>query len=211
MSIALDPGIGGRSIAPGALKIADIVLSTTPAGVSKAIRLATLSKVSHAMLCIGGDLVVEAIGDGVVQRSIFDAVKEANLAVAYRHPGLTEMQALKVRDFAGRQVGKDYNYGALIRQAGVKLPPQAQAVGLAGFAGFSLGCWITGDVECANMRDKVNPFIKRDEFFCSQLVLAAYEHAGVALTTKKPVWSSPEDIAKARLKGKLLYVGHLKA
>jgi hypothetical protein len=42
-------------------------------------------------------------------------------------------------------------------------------------------------------------------------VLAAYQQAGVPLTSTPPNWGSPEDIAELRLSGRLGYVGHLKA
>ncbi len=52
---------------------------------------------------------------------------------------------------------------------------------------------------------------RRDRFFCSELVLAAYHHGGVPLTRTPPAWSSPDDVARLRLSGVLEYVGHLKA
>ena len=45
----LSPAAGGRCIAESALNVADIIVSTTNAKISKAIRAATGSQVSHAM------------------------------------------------------------------------------------------------------------------------------------------------------------------
>lgn len=55
MPIPLDPGRGGRSVGPEALQIGDIIVSTTSAAISRAIRVGTGSEVSHAMLYIGGN------------------------------------------------------------------------------------------------------------------------------------------------------------
>ncbi len=53
--------------------------------------------------------------------------------------------------------------------------------------------------------------MKRDEFFCSQLVFAAFKSVGIPLTETEPNWSTPGDIPKLALTKALNYVGHLKA
>lgn len=70
MTIPLDPGVGGQSIDENALSIGDIIVSTTPALISRVIRRATGSVVSHALVYIGGGQVVEAIGAGVTLRTL---------------------------------------------------------------------------------------------------------------------------------------------
>lgn len=87
-----------------ALEIADIIVSTTGASLSKAIRTATQSEVSHALLYVGDGLIVEAIGSGVDVRPIGDALIDANLAVAYRHSGMTPGKAMIVRDYADQRL-----------------------------------------------------------------------------------------------------------
>jgi hypothetical protein len=114
MTIPLDPGAGGRSIDSSALQIADIIVSTTSAFVSAIIRAGTSSEVSHSALFIGGDQVVEAIGEGVVLRDLATSLSDDRLAVAYRLPDLTSDQALKIRDYVGNQLGLPYSVkGAL--------------------------------------------------------------------------------------------------
>jgi cell wall-associated NlpC family hydrolase len=98
MAIPLDPGRGGQSIGLSVLKNADIIVSTTNAAISRAIRMATGSAVSHAILYIGGGQVMEAIGEGVTLRPLSQAIAQARLAVTYRHPSITDAQALIVRD-----------------------------------------------------------------------------------------------------------------
>jgi uncharacterized protein YycO len=187
MAIRLDPGAGGRSIGTDALQISDLIVSTASGIVSAAIRTGTLSYVSHASLYIGYDQLVEAVGKGVMLNNIYESMTHNTLAVAYRYPNLDEITALKIRDYVGVQLDKGYNY--------------------AGIAAH--GCLITGHILCAIAAREMAE--RSDKFFCSQLVLAAYESVGIKLTTTSPLSSSPADIPHLRLKKKLIYVGHIKA
>jgi uncharacterized protein YycO len=200
--IPLDPGAGGRSIGADALEIGDVILSTTADAVSRGIRAASGAPVSHSMLYVGGGQVVEAIGSGVVLRSLSDAVGPATVAVAFRHPDITSEQALMVRDFAGQHLGREYNYWGIVRQALFRLDMAAFCRGKSG----------EEYDRCRNWAGRVNLGTGgNDQFFCSQLILAAYKHAGAPLTASEPHWSSPGDMAELRLSKRLGYVGHLKA
>lgn len=168
----------GRSVDPGSLLIADIILSTTGQAISKGIRAGTGSAVSHAILYVGGDQVVEAVGEGVVFRPVVEALGGAIRAAVYRHPDLTETQALKIRDFAGMQIGKPYD---TLGAAGSVVP-----------------------VLC-------NVAASPDKFFCSELILAAYEYAGTPLTDSGAACGSPDSILQAHFSNTLDYVGHLAA
>jgi uncharacterized protein YycO len=177
MAIPLTPKRGGgRSAHPTSLHIADIILSTSSAAISMVIRGATSSPVSHTILYIGGGQVVEAIGDGIVLRTLHQALSDATLAVAYRHPSLSATQALMVRDFVGNQLGKGY-----------------------GFVGAAVSI---NKVLCLMSGSK-------DRFFCSELVLDAYKHAGAPITYSPPHCNSPGDIAMVAVY-KLSYIGHLR-
>ncbi|MEM1411875.1 MAG: hypothetical protein AAGH19_05895 [Pseudomonadota bacterium] len=196
MTIPLDPGMGGRSVDEQALQIGDVIVSTTPALISRVIRKATGSVVSHAIAYIGGGQVVEAIADGVVLRSLRQALMEATLAAAYRKPGLGLAQGLQIRDFLGQQLGKPYDYSGIVGQAGFQLDRRVLCV--------------EGTIDCVRRVGNNNMRLQRfDKFFCSELVAAAYRRAGVPLTPEPPSWVSPDDIAKMRLSGNLEYVGHL--
>ena len=198
MTIPLDPGAGGRSIGTDALEIGDIIVSTTPARISELIRAVTDSPVSHSMLYIGGGQVVEAIKPGVTLRSLGEAVREASLAAAYRHPRLTSTQALRVRDVVGHNLDKGYDF-----------------TGIAGQAGFALDravLCLEADIECIRRVGTNNMRLERkDRFFCSELVADAFQRVGLPLTDTPPSWVSPDDIANLRVRGHLEYVGHLKA
>jgi uncharacterized protein YycO len=153
--------------------------------VSKAIRAFTNSPVSHSIIYIGtGDYVVEAIGDGVVRRSLNSSISDASLAVAYRHPEVNESNAKDIRRFLAWQLGKPYNYAGIARQA-------------------DKHCIIIGIVDRTAHR--------HNSFFCSELVWAAYASVGIKLSDTAPSWTTPNDIPTLKSVGALDYVGHLKA
>lgn len=183
--IPLDPGAGGMCIDSRSLAIGDIIVSTTDAFISGAIRWASGSPVSHAMLYIGDGLVVDSTGPGVEVRTLEQALSDATLAVAFRVPNLDRQQALLVKDYAGQQLGHGYNHMGVLEQALFQLTGQRVRVNLGSGS--------------------------NDRFFCSELIFAAFQEAGAPLTTNPPSWGSPEDLAQLRLNHVLEYVGHLKA
>lgn len=195
----LSPAQGGRSIDIAALGAADIIVSTTNAAISKAIRAATGSQVSHAMIYAGNGVVIEAVAEGVVERPLTQALNGAVLAVAYRLERLNPGQANMVVNFARAQNRRKYDVG-----------------GIVGQAGYQLDRWFLCDVQ--NVRDCEETAARNNlwlqsaaKFFCSELVAAAYQQAGVPLFNRPPERISPEDVAQVAVHGKLLYVGHLKA
>lgn len=200
-NIPLDPGIGGRSINVSELRTGDLVVSTTREVPSRIIRVATDSPISHAMLYVGDDLVVEAISEGVSLTTIDKAISESNLVVAFRHPDLSPDQALRIRDYAGSQIGKKYNWIGLVRQAGFKLDQKTFCSDKSG-SDFD---------HCTRWVGKVNlGTATNDRFYCSELVLKAYQDAGLPLTTLPPNYSNPGDIPELQQRGTLSYIGHIK-
>ena len=107
--VPLDPGVGGCSIHEGALQMADIIVSTTNAGVSGAIRVGTGSSASHAALYDGNGMVIEALGHGVVAHAIATALDDDSLAVVYRAPNLTATQKRLAAEWAS--AAKDKKFG----------------------------------------------------------------------------------------------------
>lgn len=201
MSIPLDPGRGGRSIGADSLRIADIIVSTTSALVSAAIRMGTNSEVSHAALYIGGDQVVEAIRAGVVLRDIETSLSDDILAVVYRVPGLTATQGLRVRDYVGRNLGLPYSIRGAV---GAGLSYQNRHPYTGGFACAKAGICMAEPSTPLYRADRV------DSFFCSQLVFAAFQDAGIPLAGGRAQDIAPADIPDLWLTRVLLYVGHLK-
>lgn len=179
-------------IAASALKLGDLIVSTTGAAVSATIRVGTGSPVSHAMLFVGNGEVIEAVGSGVRRVALGTAINDASLAVAYRVPDLTEKEGRMVVGFALGQIGKKYDTGG--------------AAG-AGIARNPLACAAAGVVICVAARTE--SLASGGRFYCSELVLAAYAAANRPLVARSPSLSVPNDIPQAYSHGRLVYVGHL--
>jgi hypothetical protein len=98
-TVPLSPsGGGGLCIGPASLWCADIIVtSDTNSLVSDAIRIGTFSDVSHALIYMGGDQVVEALFQGVTMRSLRASLGQDTLAVAYRHIHITQAKAAQIR------------------------------------------------------------------------------------------------------------------
>src|SRR4051794_38290114 len=96
-------------IAVGALRPADIILSTTNANISGAIRNAMGSDISHAALFTMPNFIIEAIGEGVIEHPYDEAVKEDTLAIALRRTHMTDDQRSKVVENARQFIGRGYD------------------------------------------------------------------------------------------------------
>lgn len=192
LDIPLDPGAGGRSIGVDAMLPGDIIVSTTRAWVSRAIRLGTLSPVSHVMLYLGAGRVIEAVGSGVREVSVEAALHDAILAVAYRVPNLSAAQRERVLREARQFKDQPYNFPGIVQR------------------GVAIVAPVTGAVVDAISRVLSVPRQQAHAVYCSQLVLEAYQRAGISLLATPPSQSSPEAVARFA-QGRLGYVGHLKA
>jgi len=192
LAIPLDPGAGGRSIGTSALQPADIIVSTTRQFVSRAIRLGTFSPVSHVMLYVGDGKVIEAIGSGVRETTLAAAIDDAILAVAYRHPRLDAAHAAQVVAYARTRIGNAYNYAGAAYQGYRLLNPVPAAV-----------------IDAIGRRLHVEVG-QAGAVYCSELVLEAFERAGIPLAAARPGQSTPDQVVQIA-RGNLSYVGHLKA
>jgi uncharacterized protein YycO len=199
--IPLDPGTGGRSIPVSTLESGDLIVSTTKEVPSWLIRFGTDAPVSHSMLYVGYGQVVEAIAEGVVLRTVEEAIADSYLAVAFRHPMLNSEQAQRIRDYAGQQISKPYNYTGILKQTGFQLSKKAFCSEKTGEEYESCIRWV-GRI---NLGTATN-----DRFFCSELILKSYEAVGIPLTTTPPNYSTPGDLSLLQQSGMLAYVGHLK-
>lgn len=93
-------------IAPG-----DVLLTTSEAKISKAIRVATGSKISHAMLCVAHSSVIDATNEGVQARNIQRLLYPDGATIVLlrpRHP-LTSDELALLTGFARAQVGTQYD------------------------------------------------------------------------------------------------------
>jgi uncharacterized protein YycO len=195
-NIPLTPtGGGGMCLADSALQPADIVVSTASGTVSGGIRFGTSSEVSHAALFAGNGQVVEAVGEGVLFRSLGASLKDHYLAVAYRVRGMTPAIAYKIVQGAFKWRGRKYDtVGAA--SAGSRAP-----------LGGAVCVMVFGIAPCVAAQG--GAFKSSDKFYCSQLVLEAYRLAGASFIQQNPNTSYPQDIVTAYSHGRLLYVGHL--
>ena len=208
--IALTPANGGISIGEDSLQIGDILLSTGNSAVSTGIRTATGSPVSHSALYIGDGQVVEAIGSGVTLQTLEQALADDSVSVAFRYPGLSENEALMIRDFAGQNLGANYNYYGIVKQA--RFTVNSRICNLIPNERLKEQC--RRGMATIHMGTPSNR-----TFFCSQLIVEAYARAGVPLTSDQANWVTPGDLAQMRedqvpqlrFNAALEYVGHLKA
>jgi hypothetical protein len=93
------------------LKRGDIILTTTTDAISKAIRVATWSDISHAMIYVEDHSVIDATGDGVHARNTQRLHFEDDCSVyALRlRASLSDEQIRGICDFVRAQVGTQYS------------------------------------------------------------------------------------------------------
>lgn len=185
----LTPTTGGRMIEPQAVEAGDIVVATTNGLRSAVIRAVTSGPVSHVMVSVGNNKVVEALGEGTreieLDHDVLDsAVADATLAVAFRRTSITSSQVNTIVNNVRSAIGDSYNYWGVIQKL------LTEHVGVP--------------------REVSLP---TDSFYCSQLVLAAFASAGVPLLNQGDISAWPTNIVSFNdFGGPLLqYVGHLRA
>ena len=136
--------------------------------VAKLIRLGTLSRWNHAVICIEGDLIVEARPIGVS----FGKVSSYENIAWNQHESITDGQRTEIVDYAVAQIGKPYGFldifTIFLRILGLRVPP--------------VKLW--------------NKLSKREGFICSELVAEAYSKANFKLINKPLNLVTPGDLAE---------------
>lgn len=195
----LSPANGGRTITTSVLRRGDIIVSTTTKLLSEAIRRRSGTEVSHSILYIGDGQVIEAVGAGVILRPLDEALSDASLAVAFRHPRIRLDQEERIRDFAMSQLGRRFNVWGLISHPRFGVLP-----------GLCDQMPAADRTVCRAWNGLVNIVRRGDnQLFCSQLVFAAYDSANLSLGSI-PGASSPGEIPTLNLLESLQYIGHLR-
>ncbi len=195
--ISLVPQAGGRSIDAAALEIGDIIVLTTDVVISGLIVDTGGSQESYAVLYVGDGIVIAAAGGGVTLTTLEHAFEDNSFAVALRYPGLTEDQKLIIRGFAGQHLDSGYDYVSIAKPTLYRLAGEI----CDQLEGFS-------QAVCEASRYQVNfGNDDADRWYCSELVFAAYEHAGAHLAIL-PHTSAPSSLVS--LTKTLEYVGHLE-
>ncbi len=215
---ALNPANGGLLVDAASLQPGDIILTADNGLQSSGIRLITLSPVSHAAVYLGRpdgvgglDMVAEAVGEGIRQRTVAELVAQEATVVAFRHPDINATHMDRMNVFVSKHIGQKYNYVGVMLQAPFAIerrvcelplvPSLVRDFCLRGVAAVQLGLG------------------RNDQFFCSQFVLEAYRSAGLPLTDADPRLINPGDllhmregdVPSVRIHRALQYVGHLKS
>ena len=192
------------------LQPGDIVLTSASTLRSAGIRLMTWSSVSHAALYIGEGRIVEALGSGVHVRPLEELLLEESIAVVLRYPGLNPGQQLLITDYALEKTGTRFSFVGVtfqvpfsVTRRACELPLLPEAVRDACVRSVGLLNYLAAS---------------ETQLFCSQLVMQAYQHAGVQVTDADPRLITPADIlhmregdvASVAVRQALRWVGHLK-
>jgi len=201
-----------RVIDEADLRSGDLLFSSSINASSLGIRLFSAASVSHVAVYIGNNQVAEAVGSGVQIVSLKDAEIHSDKIFALRMPGITQQDAQQIREFAIQKTGKSYNYKGIIQMAPFMVTKHLCSLNpfskefrqqcVKGLAAAQLSTLNTGE----------------PSYFCSQFVLAAFEHTGHPLTLAASGWVSPGDllhmregdIATLAPTQPLMYIGHLK-
>lgn len=191
------------TIAVNQLRTADIIVSTTGASVSGVIRTGTGSSVSHSMLYIGNQFVVEAIASGVVKRPLAQAIKDATLAIALRRRNTTEAIRNAVVQHAERYSRRGLPYDEIGAAGSGTATNRGRMLATIGCSLSLLACGAGASAIARN----ASPGQADQAFFCSELVARVFELAGAPITDSSPSFTTPRHV---RVSSALLYVGHLK-
>jgi cell wall-associated NlpC family hydrolase len=186
-----------------------VIVSTTSQTVSGAIRIITRSPVSHAVIYIGNNSVIEAVEEGVTIKPIEEMLNGASLAVAFRYPNLTPTQTATINDFAFAQLGKRFNVLGILRHPRFSILPE-NCNAYSGKLKQACTNWRGLILLAVAIKTGDTEFSSKDEFFCSQLVADAYKKAGIDLFRVTSATTTPGDIPILAQVGELRYVGHLK-
>lgn len=188
-----------------ALRVADIIVSTTDHPTSRGIRTAIGTDISHAMIYLGNGAVIEAIDTGVVKRNLWtQSLKEATLAIGLRRIGMSDSHRRAVVERASQFENLPYDK---VGAAGSGMTAKRARAGLAAGCVLSpLLCAGGGIVFSRQVSDNASEENRDKMFFCSELVARAYELAGVPIVDGQPTYTNPRAI---KVSSKLQYVGHL--
>jgi hypothetical protein len=185
------------------LRPADIIVSTTNAGVSTVIRSAIGSSVSHCILYVGGSNVVEAIDRGVVNNPLDAALSHATLAIVLRRRNLTAKQRSDVVTAANGFVSKNLPYDALGAAGAGVYTRRGLALGMVACRVLMPFCPVATVVGV----DNAKPENADTAFFCSELVARCFELAGAPIVEGAATNQTPRHI---RVATTLLYIGKIK-
>ena len=209
-SSSIEPAEGDTVLAPDALRPGDILLTSAPSLRAAGIQLVTFAPVSHAAVYIGEGKIVEAVMPSVRARGIDEVLKDESVVLVLRHPELTAEQATLIKEYALQKSGAGFNFAGIVLQFPFSIGRKVCEVPLVPSA--------VRDA-CIRSLGVLNRLAASESrLFCSQLVLQAYRHAGLAITDADSSLISPADllhmregdVSSVRIRRQLQQVGHLK-
>ncbi len=188
------------NIGVNVLRRGDIILSTTGAGSSAAIRHSLGTDVSHAALVMGDGKVIEAITTGVRIVPYSTAYADATFLMVLRRKNMNEVNRAAV--VAAARQFKDRPYDTIGAAGSGISNNRGKVLAIGGFIITPLGGGITASEINRNARAEN----KDNSFFCSELVARAFEVAGVPIIEGNPSYANPRTL---KATSTLIYVGHL--
>jgi len=136
--------------------------------VGRLIRVGTLSRWNHAVVCVAPGVLVEANPTGVA----ISPINKYPIIAWNQHESITDEQRQKIVDHATSLIGKPYGFFDILviflRILGLRLPPQK--------------LW--------------NKLAVRMGYICSELVAECYLSAGFELINRSPNLVTPGDLAE---------------
>jgi len=161
---------------------ADIILTASKTAGSAAIRYGSCGAFSHAILALKNGMCIQAMPETGVARVLTSvALKDASYAVQYRHKLMNPERATWVCHFGKEQQGKPYDYAGALR------------------SGVSSGCDMTKYIPGGFIIELLHEITQKrqhnDKFFCSELIVSAFEKAGLRLLNLPSHAVSPKFIA----------------
>lgn len=185
MSSSSSPLSGNTSLAVdvSGLQAADIIVTRNEDTQSKVIRAGSCSTYSHAILVLDNGKCIDATGSGARIKSLSEALFHATYGALYRHKTIDANYAAWICHYAEQQQGKPYDYGGALR------------------AGVSTGCksirQTLGGVIIQLIDEGVKGGNHDNSFFCSELVVRAFEQGGLPIIRERAQMATPEAIAKS--------------
>jgi len=170
----------------------------------------TLAPVSHAALYIGDGEIAEAVAPDVRIRALDELLADEVVVMVFRHPGLTAEHARSMRGYVNGRAGSRFNFFGVAIHAPYSVTRKVCELPLMPAS--------VRDICIRSIGGVFHIATSREQMFCSQLVLQAYQHAGLSITDTDPRLLSPADILhmregdvpSVRIHQPLRQVGYLK-
>lgn len=185
----LTPSKGGQSITEGAVKVGDILFSSTDKTSSKIIRKFTGGgPASHVAvisdISAGIPFVIEAISSGVRKVPLSTFIGENKYVVAFRYPNMDSNQISLMTSYLNERVDASYDmFGAFV-------------------SAFFVLNEKTVEVDYGQYKTK--------KTFCSKLLIEGFQTANISFLNMSGGWGTPNDLIPLTWTNNLIYVGHLK-